>query len=415
MEKRNSILPVVGQLMIYAIIMGITLISVPKTSMSYLVTRAMQLVEVLAFLVLLVPRVQKIITVSRFSVYVNIWWIIYLFITYIRPHELGLTPIFWWLHIGVFLLLGSCYWVKDFQTHLKWMTILLTSLIYLNAVLLILHPDGLWIDENWVGRGSPIRYLFGNYNQIGFVGLLGLTTHSIYTFYTKKGYFNLYILTAVALFSVIFVGSMTSTIGLLILAIYILFHRRIKRPLLLVAIFGIIYIASFVFIIWLGNSIEEFAIITDFVENTLHKDTTFSKRTDIWKNAVKEIAQSPLIGYGIQDVDWNDEHLGGSGPHNLWLMLLLQGGLVSCIGFIWIVVYTIKSALQTRSYYTIVAIVAMCVLLVMSMFETYSIVHVFILVQIIYYSSMLTKQNVETNKLSTEKTAAETKENIIEE
>lgn len=396
MEKRNSILPVVGQLMIYAIIMGITLISVPKTSMSYLVTRAMQLVEVLAFLVLLVPRVQKIITVSRFSVYVNIWWIIYLFITYIRPHELGLTPIFWWLHISVFLLLGSCYWVKDFQTHLKWMTILLTGLIYINAILLILYPDGLWIDENWVGRGSPIRYLFGNYNQIGFVGLLGLTTHAIYTFYTKKGYFNLYILTAVALFSVIFVGSMTSTIGLLILAIYILFHRRIKRPLLLVAIFGIIYIASFVFIIWLGNSIEEFAIITDFVENTLHKDTTFSKRTDIWKNAVKEIAQSPLIGYGIQDVVWNDEHLGGSGPHNLWLMLMLQGGLVLCFGFIGIVLYAFKSAFRVKTSYSTVAIVGLCTLFLMSFFETYDICIIFLLLQITFYTASLPK---ETNEL----------------
>lgn len=396
MEKRNSILPVVGQLMIYAIIMGITLISVPKTSMSYLVTRAMQLVEVIAFLVLLVPRVQKIITISRFSVYVNIWWIIYLFITYIHPNELGLTPILWWLHIGVFLLMGSCYWINDFQTHLKWITILLTGLIYLNAVLLILHPDGLWIDENWVGRGSPIRYLFGNYNQIGFVGLLGLTTHSIYTFHAKKGYFNLYILIAVALFSVIFVGSMTSTIGLLILAIYILFHRRIKRPLLLVAIFGIIYIASFVFIIWLGNSIEEFAIITDFVENTLHKDTTFSKRTDIWKNAVKEIAQSPLIGYGIQDVVWNDEHLGGSGPHNLWLMLMLQGGMVLCFGFIGIVLYAFKSAFRVKTSYSTVAIVGLCTLFLMSFFETYDICIIFLLLQITFYTASLPK---ETNEL----------------
>lgn len=388
MENKTNTLPI-GQQLIYAIIIGVTLISIPKTGMSYVVTRMMQLVEVLAFITLFIPRVQTVIAFSRFSLYVNLWWLTYLLITYMHPHDLGLTPIFWWLHVGVFLLIGWNYWQNDFKSHLRWMSILFTGLIYLNAILLILFPDGLWIDENWVGRGSPVRYLFGNYNQIGFVSLLAITTHAIYTFYTNKGLTNLYILLAVSLFSVIFVGSMTSTVGLMILAIYILFRRRIKRPLLLVGIFGIVYIAVFMFIIWLGHSIEEFALATNFIENTLQKDTTFSERTGIWANAVSEIAQSPYIGYGIKDVVWNDEHLGGSGPHNLWLMLMLQGGMVICFGFIGIVLYILKSAFRAKTTYSTVAIVGLCALFLMSFFETYNIVHVFLLLQIVYYSSTL--------------------------
>lgn len=402
MENKTNTLPI-GQKLIYAIIIGVTLISIPKTGMSYVVTRMMQLVEVLAFITLFIPRVQTVIAFSRFSLYVNLWWLTYLLITYMHPHDLGLTPIFWWLHIGVFLLIGWNYWQNEFKSHLRWMSILFTGLIYLNAILLILFPDGLWIDENWVGRGSPVRYLFGNYNQIGFVSLLAITTHAIYTFYTNKGLTNLYILVAISLFSVIFVGSMTSTVGLMILAIYILFRRRIKRPLLLVGIFGIVYIAVFMFIIWLGHSIEEFALATNFIENTLQKDTTFSERTGIWANAVSEIAQSPYFGYGIQDVVWNDEHLGGSGPHNLWLMLMLQGGIVLCFSFIGIVLYTLKSAFRAKTTYSTVAIVGLCALFLMSFFETYDICIIFLLLQITFYTASLPK---ETNELEENEVAA---------
>lgn len=402
MENKTNTLPI-GQKLIYAIIIGVTLISIPKTGMSYVVTRMMQLVEVLAFITLFIPRVQTVIAFSRFSLYVNLWWLTYLLITYMHPHDLGLTPIFWWLHIGVFLLIGWNYWQNEFKSHLRWMSILFTGLIYLNAILLILFPDGLWIDENWVGRGSPVRYLFGNYNQIGFVSLLAITTHAIYTFYTNKGLTNLYILVAISLFSVIFVGSMTSTVGLMILAIYILFRRRIKRPLLLVGIFGIVYIVVFMFIIWLGHSIEEFALATNFIENTLQKDTTFSERTGIWANAVSEIAQSPYFGYGIQDVVWNDEHLGGSGPHNLWLMLMLQGGIVLCFSFIGIVLYTLKSAFRAKTTYSTVAIVGLCALFLMSFFETYDICIIFLLLQITFYTASLPK---ETNELEENEVAA---------
>ncbi len=388
MENKTNTLPI-GQLLIYAIIIGVTLISVPKTGMSYIAMRMMQLVEVLAFIILFIPRVQKVITFSRFSLYVNLWWFGYLLITYMHPHKLGLTPIFWWLHIGVFLLIGCHYWQNNYETHLRWMTILFTGLIYLNAILLILFPDGLWIDEDWIGRGSPVRYLFGNYNQIGFVCLLAITTHSIYTFYTNKGFLNLYVLLAVSIFSVIIVGSMTSTTGIVLLATYILFRRRIKHPMLLVGIFSIVYIAVFMSIIWLGRSVEEFTLATNFIENILQKDTTFSERTIIWENAVSKIAQNPYIGYGIQDVDWNDEHLGGSGPHNLWLMLLLQGGIVLCMSFIGIVIYAFKSALRVRTSYSTAAIVGLCALFLMSFFETYDICIIFLLLQITFYTSSL--------------------------
>lgn len=390
----NISLSTICQLLIYIIILWVNLISVPKTDMVSLITRCLQIIEMTVFLILLISRIKSTISLHRYNLYVNLWWLLYIIITYLHPHTMGLTPFFWWLHVGVLLLLGTYYWEDNFQTSMKWLTILLSGLIYLNTILLILYPEGLWIDENWVGRGSQIRYLFGNYNQTGIVCLLGITTHAIYTFQTKKGYINLYILIAVSLFSVLFVGSMTSTIGLLLLIGYILFHKLIKRPIMILIIFCTIYIMAFIFIIWLGNSIENFSFFKDFIENTLNKDTTFSTRTTIWGNSVKEIARSPFLGYGIQNLEWNDEHLGGSGPHNLWLMLLLQGGIVLLIGFVSITIYAIKSALRVKTLPATTAVIALCVLFTMSFFETYNIVLIFLFTQMTYYTTTLPQKEL---------------------
>ena len=390
----NISLSTICQLLIYIIILWVNLISVPKTDMVSLITRCLQIIEMTVFLILLISRIKSTISLHRYNLYVSLWWLLYIIITYLHPHTMGLTPFFWWLHVGVLLLLGTYYWEDNFQTSMKWLTILLSGLIYLNTILLILYPEGLWIDENWVGRGSQIRYLFGNYNQTGIVCLLGITTHAIYTFQTKKGYINLYILIAVSLFSVLFVGSMTSTIGLLLLIGYILFHKLIKRPIMILIIFCTIYIMAFIFIIWLGNSIENFSFFKDFIENTLNKDTTFSTRTTIWGNSVKEIAHSPFLGYGIQNLEWNDEHLGGSGPHNLWLMLLLQGGIVLLIGFVSITIYAIKSALRVKTLPATTAVIALCVLFTMSFFETYNIVLIFLFTQMTYYTTTLPQKEL---------------------
>jgi O-antigen ligase len=259
--------------------------------------------------------------------------------------------------------------------------------VYLNTILLLLFPDGLWIDTEWVGRGNPTRYLFGNYNQIGFVSLLGITTQAMYTFYSGKGRLNLYIILLLSIGSVVFVGSMTSFIGLSIFAAYILLHKHIRHPRIYVWIFIIVYLLFFFFIVWYGNSIEEIKWAAQFIEQQLSKDTTFTFRTLIWENAVYMIQKSPWIGHGIQSVEWNDVYLEASGPHNLWLMLLLQGGRILCISFITIVVYIVHKALKARTMTSILGVVSLCVLFIMSMFETYFIAQIFLLLQFVYYAT----------------------------
>lgn len=383
------------QPLIYLILIGFTFIAMPQTGSTYLFARCVQTIEVIICIALLIQRFRQSFEINSFNWRTNLWWLFYTCLGFTTA-GMGLTPIFKWLNIILILLLGACYWQDDPVNNYRYISIVFSLLIYLNAILLAIYPNGLWVDYEWIGTGDSRRFLFGNYNQMGFVCLLGITAQAMYTFATKRGRFNLFLLILVSLGTVMFVGSMTSTVGLTILGTYILLHNLIKRPQIYVTIFVIVYIAFFVTIIWLGNSIEEIGAMTRFVENVLSKDTTFTSRTEIWSNAVYKIQQSPWIGFGIQKVEWNMMHLDGSGPHNLCLMLLLQGGVILCGAFIYNVIFVLKKAFQNPTKSSILGVVSICVFFTMSLFEAYNLVQTFLLLQLVYYSPLLKPTPIET-------------------
>ena len=392
MQNELSIRAKIGQFTIYLLIIGVTLIAFPTNGLTVMLVRCVQALELLVLGILVLPKIQQVIKFDKFNLMVIGWWICYVVNTFLHPSDVGITPVFTLMNVMIFLLLGTKYWAQDMRSSLKGLVYIFSALVYINAVLLILYPEGLWEDPNWVDRGNPTRYLFGNQNQTGFVCFLAIATQCIYTFAYKKGYFNLILLTIISLVSVLFLGSMTSAIGIFLMMAYMLCNRLFKYPKGWLIAFAVIYTLTFTFIVWYGNDIEQIKWATAFIEDTLSKDTTFSKRTVIWANAVDWIKESPLVGYGIQNAEWNDDHLEGSGAHNLLVMLLLNGGFVFCLSFLYIVIYAVREALTVHSKATTAAVMSLCVLLVMAFFETYSIIYFFLYLQIIYYSASIPKQ-----------------------
>lgn len=392
MHNETPISSKLKQFFICLLIIGVTLISFPTNDMTYMLVRFVQVLDLLIFALLILPNIKQAISFDKLNLFVTLWWIVYLINTFLHPTDVGVTPIFTWLNVAIFLLIGKKYWAEDMRSSLKILSIIFSLLIYINAILLILFPEGLWIDPEWVGRGNPTRYLFGNQNQTGLVCLLAITTQCMYTFAYGKGHFNLVLLLIISLSSVLFLGSMTSAIGMFLITTYIVFNRLFKNPKVLLIIFTILYVCIFLLLIWYGNDIEQVKWATTFIEGTLSKDTTFSKRTVIWANAVELIRESPVLGYGIQSIEWNDDYLEGSGAHNLWVMLLLNGGMVACFAFIFITIFAIREALSVRSRITTVSVMALCVLFVMSFFEAYNIIYIFLFLQLVYYSSSIPLQ-----------------------
>ena len=379
----------IGQFLICLITIGVTIISYPTSGMAYAIVRCIQAIEVLILAALIIPNIKHVMTFDKFNLLVNAWWIIYLAITFTHPTDVGISPLFMWLNVAIFLLLGKVYWKEDMRGSMKCLATIFSILVYANAILLILFPEGLWIDTTWVDRGSNIRYLFGNQNQTGLVCIFAITIQCLYTFAYDSGKLNLYLLILVSLASVFFLGSMTSSIGIVLITAYVLLNRLFKHPKTLLVVFIVLYFATFMLIVWYGNDIDKVKWATTFIENTLSKDTTFSRRTIIWGNAIDMIERQPIMGYGIQNVGWNDEHLEGSGPHNLWIMLMLNGGLVACFFFIFITLYAIRKALSHPHRVTTTAVMALCILFVMSFFEAYNIIYVFLFLQLVYYSRCL--------------------------
>ena len=152
----------------YAIMISFTVIAYKKTDAAYLYARTIQAVQVLLLGYLLLSSLrQGKLKVSMYERIVHLWWIILLVITLYNQSEVWLTTIFNWMNVTIFLLIGRKYWCEDAQHSLKILASVFSCLVYLNVVLLILYPDGLWTDTSWVGTGDSTRYLFGNYNAIG--------------------------------------------------------------------------------------------------------------------------------------------------------------------------------------------------------------------------------------------------------
>ncbi len=375
-----------------------TVIAYPKTDAAYLYARTIQAVLVLLLGYLLLSSLrQGKLKVSMYERIVHLWWIILLAITLYNQSEVWLTTIFNWMNVTIFLLIGRKYWCEDAQHSLKILASVFSCLVYLNVVLLILYPDGLWTDTSWVGTGDSTRYLFGNYNAIGVVCLCALIIQSAYTFLSHKGYGNLFGLVICSLFTVIFVGSTTSTVGISLITLYIIFHKQIKHPFVFIIAFGGIYIAFIVLIVFMGNTIEDYPLALYFVENILEKNATFTTRTDIWLDTIDLISKHPWIGYGYRSVEWNAQQIGASGPHNLWLEIMLYGGIIAVSEFLVLILQSMISIYRSNTTAATVVGVGLCVLMLMSLFETYSMILIFLVLQIAYYTIYFSKPT--TDKL----------------
>lgn len=382
----------------YAIMISFTVIAYKKTDAAYLYARTIQAVLVLLLGYLLLSSLrQGKLKVSMYERIVHLWWIILLAITLYNQSEVWLTTIFNWMNVTIFLLIGRKYWCEDAQHSLKILASVFSCLVYLNVVLLILYPDGLWTDTSWVGTGDSTRYLFGNYNAMGVVCLCALIIQSAYTFLSHKGYGNLFGLVICSLFTVIFVGSATSTIGISLITLYIIFHKQIKHPFVFIIAFWGIYIAFIVLIVFMGNTIEDYPLALYFVENILEKNATFTTRTDIWLDTIDLISKHPWIGYGYRSVEWNAQQIGASGPHNLWLEIMLYGGIIAVSGFLVLILQSMISIYRSNTTAATVVGVGLCVLMLMSLFETYSMILIFLVLQIAYYTIYFSKPT--TDKL----------------
>ncbi|HEY4601038.1 MAG TPA: O-antigen ligase family protein, partial [Cerasibacillus sp.] len=117
----------------------------------------------------------------------------------------------------------------------------------------------------------------------------------------------------------------------------------------------------------------------------LEKDLTLSGRITIWDEALQLISKSYVFGYGeIQSARYITVGTAQFNAHNIFLQILLQGGIIFLFLFIVIFIISLRNSRYCRvesiRYYLLLAVF---ILFNMMVSEVYSFVIIFLLFTLI--------------------------------
>ena len=292
------------------------------------------------------------------------------------------------LALDVFIIWALFRWfsVRQSLFPLKATTLILMAFIAVNFLLVLWRPDGLW----QYGTNGKMYYLLGgNYNNMGKALLVALVCNMMLLCMlptatpeqqrSKAWWSIVFVFNILLAFAtVLFVGSKTSLVGLLLLLAFAVLQllsntaqpsptrrpqhavpntaqpsptrspqhavpntqspTRRSRPQHVVhkialLLFIILY---FVFQSWaVFRDMDNPSPYAEYiVQDVLHKDMTFTLRTHVWHDTKQLIEQRPIIGFGEHDDIWYHQQLGVLTTHNLVLHILLKGGWVALAAFI---------------------------------------------------------------------------------
>ena len=253
--------------------------------------------------------------------------------------------------------------------------------IYFNFISMLIAPSGLFRGAYPLGR---------NYNQVGAAVLCGMVTYIAAYHMQLRSFVATVIMCFVCVLTPVMLGSMTSAVGCTLVFLFFLIPNTKLRKLIIVSFF-IFYLVFQAFVVFLQSDVSDNKEVTYFVEDVLGKELTFSDRTRVWAVAYTMIEDSPKTGYGLRSTDWFDDQLRVLSAHNIILQMLIYGGIVLLSAFILVIVIAIRRSLKDRSKISDTMLFGVGVFFFMMMMENYSIVLIFYMLNILFYTPELTK------------------------
>lgn len=203
--------------------------------------------------------------------------------------------------------------------------------IYLDAILLILYPNGL--------VGGRIRYTFLGMDNISTPMILcSFAVFVIYNELVRTRRFNFGLLLDISVSGMLSLYLLSGTGITGILVFMILFFMFCKYPKF-VTYKKCIIILAVVFV--LINILNNVAFVAPYVQGILGKDLTFTDRTDIWASAIALIKQNFWWGKGIQENQFFVLAISNGKykpAHNEYLQTMLNGGVFYTIVFVCIII-----------------------------------------------------------------------------
>lgn len=213
--------------------------------------------------------------------------------------------------------------------------LLFELMIYVNLLLMILFPRGIYNISN----STRHYWLFGHQNANSFFCYGGIIVGVLYCeIKKKKSLINRsFFLISASLVTIVITHSANGYMGLATVCLIIVLNKYNIKPTIF---HGFVVSCTIFILIVLLRKQELFSYIITVV---LHRDLTLSSRLSIWDQALYYFSQKPLLGYGLEAVASSRAKFGGvATPHNTFLNLLYQGGIVLFFTWIGIILSPIK-------------------------------------------------------------------------
>lgn len=302
--------------------------------------------------------------------------------------------------VWAFLML--CFYYRE-RIHIviQASSAILSFCVYVNFIHLMLHQE-LWIQDLINDHGG---FLLGNnYNGMGFRFIVAIVFSVLCIRYSKKWIVNTVLVILLSITPLVITGSMTSLVCIIFFIIVCCIPSvRLQRTIVITAfLFGILFQ---VFVVFSGKGLEDNELAVYFVEELLGKDITFTMRTYLWDMSMQKILESPIVGYGFLDNEWYQNNIytsAGTGPCNMMLSILLNGGIILFSLFLIIVIISVMRIQAYHDYFSQVIQMGVATILIMHLMEMQSYVFVFILLALSFYYPEICKENDNYNDLNIE-------------
>lgn len=146
-------------------------------------------------------------------------------------------------------------------------------------------------------------------------------------------------------------GSSTGTVVSILMMLFIMIGEKIRfNPI-------IMYIVYIIILIVILNPliISNIGFLNNLITDILNKDLTFTGRTEIWDVTTNLIVHN-LFGYGRGNTVLSSYLLHVDEAHNIFLQLLLDGGIVSLVVFVYYFLTCVFTKNRNKFNYKIINI-----------------------------------------------------------
>ncbi len=248
----------------------------------------------------------------------------------------------------------------------------------INLLMVLYH--GITVGAGWEGFVS----FLGIDNRFVFIFLPMIAFGSVSTRMMNRPIKKLMFTTFIAFLTLLYTWSIAAmaAIAICIAVIYILnSNLRIKAFLEKMRLYWYLLIVAVLNILIVFMHIQNY--FYNFLVNYLHKDISLSGRIYLWMKGTEKIAQSPIIGHGLNEQKVGKLLEGLVHFHNYFINMLYQGGFLAFGFFLLLnIVIIIKTRKYTNTYtYQIISFIIF-ISLFLSVFDTldYTYLYVFYII-----------------------------------